>query len=194
MLFRSRHGYLDEGKKQLRVPMHYVLRNTTKRGLGAYPLMAGKARIFQDDGRGTVAFLGEDWAPMTARGEDLALFLGVAQDVVVKRTIADRVEIPKVGPLKDVRVTVKFEIENFKDQEVTLDIAESMSALRSEVLGNTGRPVEWTLGDDGTLKDPDAKEGTADRAVFHVKLPARGDDQKALKQVHTLEVLIKNEW
>jgi hypothetical protein len=40
----------------------------------------------------------------------------------------------------------------------------------------------------------DAERSTADRAVFHVELPARGEDQKARKVVHTLEVVIRNEW
>ena len=49
----AEYGYLDEGKRQLRVPMHYVLKNDSAHGLGAFPLMFGKARIYQDDGHGT---------------------------------------------------------------------------------------------------------------------------------------------
>ena len=59
------HGYLDPGKKQLLVPMHYVLKNDEPNGLGRFPLQPGKVRIFQDDGRGTPAFLGEDWGAFT---------------------------------------------------------------------------------------------------------------------------------
>jgi hypothetical protein len=190
----STYGYLDAGKKQLRIPMHYVLANDKAHGLGEFPLMAGKARIFQMDGQGTTAFLGEDWAPLTARDEEMALSLGVARDVVVIRTISQRKEKQVLGRLKNYQVTVKYEIENFKDQPVVLDIAESMTALRREILGETGRSIEWTLGKGGTLREMDAERTTADRAVFHVELPARGEDQKARKVVHTLEVVIKNEW
>ncbi len=190
----SSYGYLDAATKQLRVPMHYVLCNDRANGLGAYPLMPGKARIFQDDGRGSVAFLGEDWAPFTPRDDDMALYLGVAKDIVIKRTIERRDERRVLGRLKEHDVVVKFEIENFKDTAVVLDIAEAIPSLRQEILGNTGRAVEWVLGEKGTLQDPDREKSTADRPVFHVELPPRGDDQKAVKQVHTLNVIIKNEW
>ena len=190
----SSYGYLDAGKKQLRIPMHYLLTNDAAHGLGAFPLMPGKARIFQDDGRGTTAFLGEDWARFTPRDDEMSLYLGVAKDIVVKRTIADRKQKRVLGHLYDYEVVVKFEIENFKDKPVVLDIAESMSALRNEIHHNTGRQVEWVLGGRGTLREPDGEKSTADRPVFHVTLPPRGEDQKAVKQVHTLHVVIKNEW
>jgi hypothetical protein len=188
------YGYLDEGKKQLRIPMHYVLKNDADNGLGAFPLMPGKARIFQDDGRGTTAFLGEDWARFTPRDDEMTLYLGVAKDIVVKRTIERREQKRIIGQLYDYDVIVKYEIENFKDSGATLDIAESMPDLRREILGETNREVEWVLGEEGTLKQPDAEKSTADRPLFHVALPPRGEDQKAKKAIHTLHVIIKNEW
>jgi len=188
------YGYLDEGKKQIRIPMHYVLKNDAANGLGAFPLMPGKARIFQDDGRGTTAFLGEDWARFTPRDDEMTLYLGVAKDIVVKRTIDRREQKRILGQLYDYDIIVKYEIENFKDSGATLDIAESMPDLRREILGNTDREVEWVLGEEGTLKQPDAEKSTADRPLFHVALPPRGDDQKAKKVIHTLHVIIKNEW
>ncbi|MCH8314636.1 MAG: hypothetical protein IIA64_01575 [Planctomycetes bacterium] len=188
------HGYLDAPKKQLRIPMHYVLINDEEHGLGKFPLMPGKARIFQDDGHGTVAFLGEDWASFTPRDDEVSLYLGVAKDIVVKRTIDRRTKKRVLGQLYDYDIIVKYEIENFKDSPVVLDLAESMPALRAEILGNTGRHVEWTFGTQGTLKQVDRDKSTADRPVFHVTLEPRGDDQKAVKQVHTLHVIIKNEW
>ncbi len=190
----AQHGYLDAGKKQLRIPMHYVIKNDSANGLGGFPLMRGKARIFQDDGRGTVAFLGEDWAPFTPRDDEMKLYLGVAKDIVVKRTIERRDQKRIVGQLYDYDVIVKYEIENFKNKPATLDIAEYMPGLRAEIRGDTGRQVEWVLGDGGTLKELDSEKSTADRPVFHVTLPAMGDDQKAKKIVHQLHVIIKNEW
>ncbi len=190
----ARHGYLDAGKRQLRIPMHYLITNDADNGMGRFPLMPGKARIFQDDGQGTVAFLGEDWAPFTPRDDEVSLYLGVARDIVVKRTIVERKARRRFGPIHEYDVVVKYEIENFKDTPVVLDIAESMTALRREILGNTSRSVEWELGDRGTLSEPDEAKSTADRPVFHVKLPPRGDDQKAVKVEHTFNVIIKNEW
>ena len=135
-----------------------------------------------------------DWAPFTPCDDDMSLYLGVAKDIVVKRTIDKRNEKRVMGRLHDYHIVVKYEIENFKDTPVTLDIAESMTALRRETLRETGRQVEWVLGERGTLNKPDREKSTADRPLFHVELPPRGADQKAVKQVHTLHVVIKNEW
>jgi hypothetical protein len=191
----ARFGYLDPAKKQLEVPMHYVLENDPSHGLGQFPLMFGKARIFQQDGRGGVAFLGEDWAAFTPRDDELRLYLGVAQDIVVKRTIDKREETRKTGNLRDYDVVVRYEVENFKDAVAPLDIVESMSALRAEILGNTGRDVEWELVGNGSLNGRVDRERTdADEVVTRVVLPPRGADQLADKQVFTLHVRIKNEW
>lgn len=189
------YGYLDAGKKQLRIPMHYVLTNNKANQLGEFPLVFGKARIFQDDGRGTVAFLGEDWLPFTPRDDEAALYLGVTKDIVVKRTIERKNQKRVRGQLYEYDVIVKFEIENFKDQAVTLDIVEHLTALRNEIRGNSGRPVEWELGGEGTLTEAyDREKSTSDRAVFHIVLPAMGVDQKAKKITHTLHIVIRNEW
>lgn len=191
----SAYGYLDAGKRQLQVPMHYVLTNDAAHGLGQAPLMFGKARIFQDDGRGTVAFLGEDWGAFTPRDDELKLFLGLAKDIVVQRTIDRREQTRVLGNLFDYDVVVKYEIENFKDAAAVLDLAETLSALRAEIHRDTGREVEWELVDDGTLTSLlDRDKSTADRLVFHVNIPARGADDQAVKQVHTLHIRIRNEW
>ena len=159
----ARFGYLDAGKKQIKIPMHYVLENDSSHALGEFPLMFGKARIFLQDGRGGVAFLGEDWAAFTPRDDKLKLYLGVAQDIVVKRTIDKREEARKIGNVRDYDVVVRYEIENFKDQAVPLDIIESMSALRREILGETGRDVEWELVGGASLNGRlDRERTTAD--------------------------------
>ena len=63
-------------------------------------LVIGKARILLQDGRGGVAFLGEDWAAFTPRDDELKLDLGVAQDIVVKRSIDKREEARKNGRVR----------------------------------------------------------------------------------------------
>jgi len=188
-------GYLDPAKNQLLIPMHYVLTNDGANGMGEFPLQRGKVRIFQDDGRGTEAFLGEDWGGFTPRDDEMKLFLGQAKDVVVKRTIDRREQTRVLGDLYDYDVIVKYEIENFKDTPVVLDLAESLAALRREVYRDTGRTVEWEFGGEGTLAPlRDNEKSTAEKVVFKVPLPPRGADQKAVKQVHRLHVVIKNEW
>lgn len=187
--------YLDAPQNKLRVPMHYVIRNAKSANLGAAPLPFGKVRIFQDDGRGSTAFLGEDWGQFTAVDDEMRLYLGLAQDIVVKRTIEKREQKQLAGNLYDYEVIIKYEIENFKDSPVTLDVAETLRYLRNEIRGDSGRDVQWELGPQTTFEGgADPEKTTLERVLFHAKLPPRNADGKAEKIVHKLHLFIKNEW
>ncbi|MDA1049732.1 MAG: hypothetical protein O3C40_04525 [Planctomycetota bacterium] len=189
------YGYLDRPKNKLTVPMHYVLKNDKANRLGQAPLQFGKVRIFQDDGRGSTAFIGEDWGKFTPLDDEMQLYVGTAQDVVVVRTI-DKNETKRIaGNMYNREVIVKFEIENFKDRAVTLDVAENVRAIRDELASNLGRDVEWVLGPETTFPGGlDKARSTFDKIVLHVDLDARGADGTAKKVVHKLHVIIKNEW
>ena len=92
-------------------------------------------------------------------------------------------------------MVLKYEIENFKTQPVTLDVVENLRHIRNEVRGDTGRDVEWELGNDTTFEGgPDKEKSTFEQLMFHVKLPAarrrrqgREDHAQAARQ-------LKNEW
>ena len=188
-------GYLDRPKNKLRIPMHYVLHNDKANNLGLAPLPFGKVRLFQDDGRGSTAFLGEDWGKFTPLDDEMRLYVGTAQDIVVYRTIEKREQHRVAGNLFNIEVILKYEIENFKDQAVTLDVVESLREIRKEVYRDTGRDVEWKLGEQTTFKGgPDLERSDFDKKVFHADLPARGADTKARKIVHKLHFFITHEW
>jgi hypothetical protein len=191
--------YLDRGQNKLRVPMHYVLKNDAEHGLGMAALQYGKVRLFiegaGENAAASTAFLGEDWGKFTPKDGEMRLYLGVAQDVVVKRTI-DKSEIKRAtGNLFNHDVVVKYEIENFKKEPVTLDVAENLPFLRNEVRGNTNREVDYELHDDTTFEGgPDAEHSRSDQLVFHAKLPAANAEGKGEKIVHKLHLTLKNEW
>jgi len=188
-------GYLDRPKNKLNVPMHYVIENDRVSGLGQASLPYGKARIFQDDGRGGTAFLGEDWAKFTPPDDELALYLGLARDVVVVRTIERNERSRIAGNLYDYDVVVKYEIENFKDTPVTLDIVERVSQVRGEVRGSNSRDPQWEIGPDTTLRNgPDPDKSDFNKLVFHVELPPRAPNGEARKQTHRLHLILQNEW
>ncbi len=188
-------GYLDPAQKQIRIPMHYVLKNDKEHKLGTFPLMPGKARIFQEDGRGGEAFVGEDWGRFTPVDDEMKLYLGVAKDIVVRRTIERNDKKRVAGNLAHQDVIVKYEVENFKAAPVVLDISESLRAVRNETLGDTKRDPEWQLGAETNLPGPqDPDKSDAETAVFHVPLKARAGDGPAEKTVLKLHVLFKNEW
>jgi hypothetical protein len=195
----AEYDYLDRSQNKLRVPMHYVIKNDKEHGLGAAALPFGKVRIFiaggGDDPQAGTAFLGEDWGKFTPRDDEMRLYLGVAQDVVVKRTIEKNETRRVSGNLYDQELIVKYEIENFKKKPVRLDLVENLRHLRSEVRADNGRDVEWELGKETTFKDgPDQERSTAEQLTFHAELPAVADDGKAEKIVHKLHITLKNEW
>lgn len=193
------YDYLDRAQNKLRVPMHYVLKNDKTDQLGIAALPYGKVRIFIEgagpDAQATTAFLGEDWGKFTPKDGEMRLYLGVAQDIVVKRTIEKNESKRVTGNLFDYDVVVKYEIENFKKQPVTLDVGENLRYLRNEVRGDTGRDVDWQFGDDTTFKGgPDPERSTFEQLLFHTDLPAASADGKAEKIVHRLHLSLKHEW
>jgi hypothetical protein len=192
----SEFGWLDQPQQKLRVPMHYVLRNDKTSNLGGAPLPDGKVRIFIDAGKDQpTAFLGEDWGKFTPVDDEMRLYLGVAQDVVVKRTIERNQNRRVAGNLSEQDVIVKYEIENRKEAAVTLDVGENLRNLRNEVLGrDTGRDPQWALGREHDLGERDAEKSTSEKVLFHVDLPARAKDGSAQKVVKKLHVTFRNEW
>lgn len=191
--------YLDRAQFKLRVPMHYVIKNDAAHGLGNEALPHGKARIFiegaGENAQSSTAFLGEDWGKFTPKDDEMRLYLGVAQDVVVKRTIERSQSQRVAGDLYHYDVILKYEIENFKKQPITLDVVENLRHIRNETRGDTGREVEFELKEDTTFESgPDRERSDADRLVFPAKLPAANAEGKAAKIIHKLHLIIKNEW
>ncbi|MEM6459674.1 MAG: hypothetical protein AAF710_09830 [Planctomycetota bacterium] len=192
-----RFGWLDAAQYKLRVPMHYRIDNTAENGLGNEALPAGKVRIFQRDAPGsdaTTAFLGEDLADHTPVGNHADLFLGVAQDIVVKRTVEARKDDRVAGNLFHRRVTLKYEIENFKDTPVTLNLAEQIEPLRQELGLASNQPAEWALGDATTFPAGPLADETDQTVVTHsIDLPARSGDEAETVTVF-LELVFRNQW
>ena len=192
-----RFGWQDPSQNKLRVPMHYRLENAAGAGLGEAALPSGKVRIFQKDAAGadaTTAFLGEDFAQHTPIDNHADLFLGVARDIVVKRTVEKREDQRIAGNLYDRHVTLKYEIENFKDSPVTLKLAEQIEPLRQELGLRSGQPAEWVIGDGTTFETRPLNDETHQGQVtFTTDLPKRdGDD--AEKVTLYLHLVFKNQW
>ncbi len=191
----NQFGYTARAQNKLRVPMHYVLTNDKTHHLGQAPLRYGKVRLFQDDGRGSVAFIGEDWGQFTPIDDQMRLYVGVAQDIVVKRTVDRNVRHTVAGNLHHREAIVKYEIQNFKTSPVTLDVSENLRSLRDELDGHSDRDVQWQIGDQTTFEGgADKEETTHDRVLFHVRLPARHGPNQAKTVTHLFHCFLKNEW
>jgi hypothetical protein len=210
------HGYLDRAQDRLNVPMHYVLHNDQEHGLGQGLLPYGKVRIFQQtappapgngDGEddapqddrpripsGGSAFLGEDWGQQTPREEAMRLYVGLAQDVQVRRQIADRDVIDRPANVVDQHVVLRYTVQNFKDTPVTLNIVEQIEALRQEAGIHSGQPASWRIGDRTTLEgDADPEHTNQNTLTMPVELPARqGDEAEELELL--LHLVFENQW
>ena len=176
--------------------MHYVIANTRASNLGVAALPYGKVRIFiQGDDEGSTAFLGEDWGQFTPIDDQMKLYLGVAQDVVVRRTIDRNRTMRVAGNLHHREVVIKYEMENFKNTPVTLDVSETLAFLRKELDMGSVRDTQWEVGAQTTFTGGvDPERSTFDRLILHAPLPARASDGKAQKIVHKLHLILKNEW
>ncbi len=182
--------------EQRYVEMRYVLENDKEHAMGLFPLQPGKARIFQKDGRGGEAFIGEDWGAFTPIDDEMKLYLGLARDVVVKRKITSNRRHSVHANLYHQEVEIEYSIENFKTDPVTLDIREDMNQLRNSLCGSKNHDAEWEIVRAGTTLGRDQTEREdAQTAVFHVPLPAvPKSDAKVEGRTVKVHLFLRNEW
>lgn len=144
------------------IPVHYVLNNTDKGGLGRSLLWDGKVRVYQDDGHGSTLFLGEDRVPPTPVGGRMKIYIGDSRDVsVTQHKITDRRTNPRPSRHKvllyDTEEAFRTEVENFKDEPVTVDLVQHITG-------------QWEMVETSasyTRKD-------ANTIVYQVAVPAGG--------------------
>jgi len=188
--------HVPDEPEQRYVEMRYVLTNDEKHKLGVFPLQPGKARIFQKDGRGGEAFLGEDWGSFTPIDDEMKLYLGLARDVVVKRKILENKRHPVRGDLYHQEVVLQYTMENFKTDPATLDIVEDMNNLRDQLCGRKDRDAQWEIESRGTtLGEKQIERKDSHTCELHIPLKAapKGDDE-VKPVVATVHLFLRNEW
>ena len=163
--------------------------------MGLFPLQKGKVRIFIKDSQGSEAFLGEDIAKMTPLKGKMKLFLGQARDVVCNRIIEKNKRYTVRGNLHNQELIIRYEIENFKDKAVKLQIVEQVNRLARQYFGRTRGDVEWKLGPK-TSKQITLQTKVGSYPVLQVQLPARpkAKDKTVKKQIIKLHIVLKNLW
>ena len=179
------------------VTMQYVLTNDEAHAMGKYPLPYGKVRIFQKDGHGGEAFTGEDWGKFTPIDDEMKLYLGLARDVKVERTVKKNERHPEHGNLFHQEVIVQYKMQNFKKDAVVLDIEEDSNALRDEFCGGAkDRDAQWELAGETTDKGKDVERKSAQKMEIHVPLPAapKEADKKPEEVIFLLHLFFRNEW
>lgn len=112
------------------IPVTYRIGNVKESGLGEQALLAGKCRIFQEDGHGSTIFLGEDVTGVVPLGEEMKIYIGDSRDIVVtQRKMADRrVNVRRNKHNKvvlyDTDEIIQTTIENFKETPAVLTLLQ----------------------------------------------------------------------
>lgn len=154
------------------VPVSYRIMNTEDGGLGEFALHGGKARLFQDDGRDSTIFLGEDNSDLVPVGQKTELYIGDSRDIVVtQRKMTDtQINIRRNNRdeivLFDTDELITAKIENFKDTPAVLTMIQHI-------------PGQWEMKDcnlEYTRKE-------ASRLEFEIELPARDDKGPGVKEL-----------
>ena len=136
------------------VQVFYQFKNEQKGGLGI-PMPAGVLRVYQQDSKGGVQFVGEDRIMHTPKDETLDVKIGNAFDVVCERRQVDFAKIASNVYELEYEVTLR----NHK--------ATPISVEANEPLGGTWRMLrsshEWTKTDAwaAQFKVPVAADGAA---------------------------------
>jgi len=147
------------------IPVHYNISNTRESGFGGSVLYGGKVRIFQDDGSGSTIFLGEDLASLTPEGEEMKVYIGDSREIsVTQHKTKDKQINPRPSKYKvvlyDTEERIETEVENFKDETVTVDLIQHI-------------PGEWQMiKSSATYKRKDVNT-----IVFSVKVPGKGKEK-----------------
>jgi hypothetical protein len=136
------------------VQVYYQFKNEQGNGLGI-PMPAGVVRVYQDDSKGGVQFVGEDRIDHTPKDETLNLKIGHAFDVVAERKQIDFEKISSGVYEVEFEITLR----NHKTAPITVEV--------NEPVGGTWRMLrsthEWTKTDAwaAQFKVPVASDGTA---------------------------------
>ncbi len=153
-----------------------------------HTLLQGKARIFlktrelDDAGKpkpeGGVAFTGEDWLQLTPVDRDVKLYVGQSRDVKVtqRKVKDDKANIRRNNGngvvLYDTEEEFKIEIENFKKQDIALDIVEHLPGYWKMVKSS----VEFEKKDAFTIE-------------YHLTLPKESTGDKKTVVTFSLQHL-----
>ncbi|MFP5379077.1 MAG: DUF4139 domain-containing protein [Vicinamibacteria bacterium] len=134
------------------VQVYYQFRNEARGGLGV-PMPAGVLRVYQEDSRGGVQFVGEDRLMHTPKDETLNVKVGSAFDVVCER---NQVDFEKIGSTV-YEVEYEVTLRNHKTTAVTVEVNEPVGGTWQMVRASH----EW-------------KKTAAWAAQFAIPVPAGG--------------------
>ena len=136
------------------VQVFYQFKNDEKGGLGM-PMPAGTVRVYQEDSKGAVQFVGEDRINHTPKNETLNLKIGNAFDVVCERKQTDFEKIAS----NVYEIGYEITLRNHKAVPVTVEVNEPVGGTW-RMLQNSHR-AHQDRGVGGAFNVPVAADGEA---------------------------------
>ncbi len=105
------------GSNKVKVMLSF--KNAEENGLGI-PLPKGTVRVYKEDSKGMLQFVGEDSIEHTPKDEEVRLFLGYAFDIVAEKKTTKEEHIGD----KCVRKSYEVNIKNHKDEDVVVIVVQ----------------------------------------------------------------------
>jgi hypothetical protein len=149
----------DLGSK-IKVAVYLTFDNKRAENLGQ-PLPKGIVRVYKQDSKGAVQFIGEDRIDHTPENETVRLRLGFAFDITADRKQTDFKKLAGFSQYNYVfESAYRIELKNGKDSDVTVKVVEPM-------------PGDWQI-----LSESHAHQKvSASEAEWLITIPAKGSTE-----------------
>jgi hypothetical protein len=146
--------YRSEDVEKPKVGVYISVENSKKNQMGM-PLPKGTVRVYKQDSKGSLQFIGEDSIDHTPEDETIRVKMGDAFDVVAER-IQTSFEVVSSGHL--YRSAYKVTLRNHKSENITVSVVDLVGG-------------DWTI----TASSHKWEKETAARVRFDVPVAAKGN-------------------
>ena len=153
--YRQAYGDID---KKLKVGVYVEIENRKKNHLGM-PLPKGVVRVYKEDSKGALQFIGEDRIDHTPENETIRLKLGDAFDLTGAKKQTDFKKLSGDGRYNYIyEAAFELKLKNAKSEVVTIKVTEPI-------------PGDWEILSESHKH----KKESSSVASWRIKVPAKGE-------------------
>ncbi|MCD6268533.1 MAG: DUF4139 domain-containing protein [Deltaproteobacteria bacterium] len=153
--YRQAYGEID---KKLKVGVYVEIENRKKNHLGM-PLPKGVVRVYKEDSKGALQFIGEDRIDHTPENETIRLKLGDAFDLTGAKKQTDFKKLSGDGRYNYIyEAAFELKLKNAKAEVVTIKVTEPI-------------PGDWEILSESHKH----KKESSSVASWRIKVPAKGE-------------------
>ena len=159
--YRQAYGEID---KKLKVGVFVEIENRKKNHLGI-PLPKGVVRVYKEDKKGALQFVGEDRIDHTPENEVVRLKLGDAFDLTGSKKQTNFKKIGGDGRYNYIyEATFALKLKNAKSETVTIKVVEPI-------------PGDWEILNESS----EHKKESSSVASWQISVPAKGETELTYK-------------